>query len=230
MDDKLIRQASVTIALVLVSLFQAFVGSLDQLMIFILPVFGDLSERPSGYEVFLVSIFSAFKVGVLILIVERFVFYVVARRYLGRWIYHSTHGNYGVLDIDISGFWAGGITLSYNVSIYKEESQAISACEHKVLVDPYTTAHGLITQLTKSELAVIYDVEQSNKRDWDWHAKHGIVRVKSVPKSQTLMGYWESTIVNDSTDTPDKDIRSGAYTAFRPKEFSMRNRFNEDQK
>ena len=216
MDDRSAKQLAVTISLIIFSLVTAYNDQLPVILKWTLP-----GVDPSGSFLgldakALVAAFGGLKLGVLILLLERFVLTVAAWPISGRWAYHSTSGNFGIVDITIQGLWAGGTVIDYSVHLYKTSPQVVSVLQRKSIVAPYDTATGLVTKLQGKKLLIVYEV---TGKDHEIKAKRGLLELSPTPDKRVMKGQWESTRINDDPGKPDRNMRIGDLTLFRPERF-----------
>ena len=218
MNDQSARQVAVSAALVIFALTSSFADQIPASLHMLVPGIDPATASWDMSARLLSAGFGGIKLGVLILILERVVFRIAARPFLGKWAYESTAGNFAILQIRVAGFWAGGTRLDYSVTLYRDAKEVSDVLARRRSVAPFGTAHGIMTQLEGNRLQVIYEVAKGAA---DYDALRGYLQLLTTAAPGTLKGMWESTKVNES-DVPDREVRVGDYTAWRPRQFRRR--------
>lgn len=217
MNDKLIRQISVTLGLILFAILKTFESQIPDLYFWALPGGTVASDSaPLGFK-FLAATFVGFKLGAVIVIAEQVLYRVSARRIIGTWAYKSSSGNYGIASIVPRGFWAGGTTLDYRVELYKSAHQVIRALDKQGGAVPFGTAESLLSSLKDDKVTVVYQV---NVGASTYDAKKGILTIKSSHDPNVLTGIWESTKINSSPSVEsEKACRQGDLEFYKLERF-----------
>ncbi|MEX3694385.1 hypothetical protein AB3X91_41120 [Paraburkholderia sp. BR14263] len=216
MNDRSIRQFAVSIALIAFAIVKSIDDRIPDFLLWIAPG-GDIS-RPSWPFVssLLAAAFAGLKIGLLIVLLEQFLYRFFARRIIGRWVYESTTGNFGIAVIAPRGFWAGGTTLTYSVNLYRNGDDAFSAMKQTGDTAPFGTADGIVTSFKDDKLTLIYQVHIGSEK---YSARKGILSISPSPDSGIMTGIWESTKINDDAKVPDRDVRVGDLKMYRYRRF-----------
>lgn len=217
MNDKSIRQFSVSVALIVFAIVKALEDRIPDLGLWIVPG-GNVSLPSWSFSANLLSAaFAGFKIGLLIVILEQVLYRIFARKFIGRWIYESSSGNFGIAEIKPHGFWAGGTTLAYAVNLYRGPEEIMSTLQRTGDVTPFGTAEGIVTSFKDDKLTLIYQVHVGAEK---YDARKGILTLSPSPDSQVMTGIWESTKINDSAEKiPDRTVRVGDLWLYRPRRF-----------
>lgn len=216
MNDKSIRQFAVSIALIVFAIVKSIDDRIPDVLLWIAPG-GDVSLPSWTFtSSLLASAFAGLKIGLLIVILEQLLYRFFARRIIGRWVYESTTGNFGIAEIAPRGFWAGGTTITYAVNLYRNGDEVISAMKQKGDTTPFGTADGIVTSFKDDKLTLIYQVHIGSEK---YNARKGILSLSPSPDSGIMTGIWESTRINDDVKVPDRDVRVGDLRMYRYRRF-----------
>ncbi len=215
MNDRAIRTLAVTIALVSFVIAKFYETSLPASLRFLMPGTMPNTQADTLLELLLAA-WSGIKVGLLIVVMEFFLYRYFARRFIGRWAYRSSSGNFAVADIRPTGWTSGGIVLSYSVSLYKTASEVCAVLHGRGASVPFGTAEGLLLGFKDDKLTIVYQVSVGSD---PYDARKGILTLNRTATKEVLSGVWESTKINTSGTTDDKKVRVGDLSLYRPRSF-----------
>lgn len=219
MNDRSVRQISVTIALIAFAIVKVLEDQWSGAIMWLLPGGGVASASGPIQIRLLSSAFAGVKLGLFIVFIEHSLYWIFAHRILGTWAYKSTSGNYAIARLRPQGFWAGGTRITYSVNLYKDPQAVISALERKGVKPPFGTAEGIITSLNNDKLTLIYQVKVGRSAS-TYPARNGILFLTPSPDPEIMTGVWESTSINPCPDkTPESEFRIGDLEFYRPARF-----------
>lgn len=233
MNDKTIRGLAVLFALTIFSIIKLFEPCINLkineiiVTLFIPGAMPELNNFPSkaslsGINIAIVT-WSGVKLGFLIIISEYTLYWLFTKQFIGTWAYESSSGNFAIVKIFPKGLWSGGITLSYNVSLFKTPREVISALKVEGIAFPFGTAYGQLVGLKDDKLIIVYQVSLGAD---PFNAFRGILTITPTADKNILSGVWESTKVNRQHPIePDEKVRKGDLKIYRPKNF--RKKFSE---
>lgn len=213
-SDRGIRQLAVSLALVFFAIAKYYEPQLPDWVDLVMP--GAAPQTTTHASQVLAAAWSGIKVGILILVFEHVLYRIVARAFVGRWAYVSSSGNLAIADIEPRGFWAGGIGLSYRVSLFQTASEVEAALSGEPAGTPFGTAEGFLVGFKDDKMTVVYQVSVGSA---PYDARKGILTLSLTANENVLSGVWESTKVNTTSPTDDKKVRTGDLKFYRPSAF-----------
>lgn len=221
-SDRQIRQLAVSLSLVLFALVKFYETQLPAWGALIVPGAAPATTGPASQV--LAAAWSGIKVGILILLFEHLLYRIVAKAFVGRWAYKSTSGNLGIADIQPDGFWAGGVGLTYKVSLFHSAREVEAALKGLPLGIPFGTAEGLLIGFKDGKMTIVYQVSVGAD---PYDARKGILILSTTANASVSTGVWESTKVNTKNPEDDKKVRTGDLKLLRPKTFMAAYRAGE---
>lgn len=223
MSDSSLRKTAISFALAAYAVARLFLSQLQAVpawAAYFLP--GQSHLLPNMSAQILGATLAAIQLGLLILLFEIALYRYFARQFIGRWIYKSSTGAFGIADISVTGFWAGGIGLSYEVTLVKTPDDALALVSRKFPIVPFGTAKSFLIGLKDGELRVAYQVAIGEEPvEKSLTATKGLLVLSAVPRTRFLKGVWESTKKNYEKREEDKR-RRGDLDFYHPADFERK--------
>lgn len=147
------------------------------------------SPAQNSHAVFTISTLALRTVtlGLLIVIAQTVGERIWARAILGRWIYRSSQGNFGIADIR---FVDGG--LYYSVRLFKSVNDVIEVLEKKSPVDAVALVHSEMFKYD-SGVGVAHSDYHIESTDPAFQSRKGLL-VLTVTAPRQMKGQWYSTL------------------------------------
>lgn len=145
--------------------------------------------RPSGlWQISAATLASALSLAVVVRGFQRAFIHSWARPVLGRWVYRSSSGNWGLAIIDIRGG-----DLRYSVQLYRSKGDVIAAARQ----DPgfvsrcFATVSSVGVTYAGGQVELVYKIDNA---DEGYAPRSGMLTLS--PLSRVAMkGYWKSDIL-----------------------------------
>lgn len=169
-----VRQASLGVAAVVFSVLN-------------IVVLQDLALAGAAAKLLAVLV-SALSLALIVGIVQRLFLLIWAHPVLGRWVYESSSGNWGLARIDLRGG-----ELTYSVQLYRTEADVRAAVrgEPGFAARCFATVSSSGVTYEKGQLELIYNVDRSHE---DYATRSGMLTLAPLDRS-AMKGYWRSDIL-----------------------------------
>ena len=223
MSDSSLRQMAISFALAVYAIARLFLSQLQSVpawLAYFLP--GQSHLLPNISAQILGAALAAIQLGLLLVLFEIALYRYFARQFIGRWIYKSSTGAFGIADISVTGFWAGGIGLSYEVTLVRTPDEALALANRKFPSVPFGTAKSFLIGLKDGELRIAYQVaigEEPTEKSLS--ATKGLLVLSALPRARFLKGVWESTKKNYEKKEED-NRRKGDLDFYHPSDFERK--------
>lgn len=147
--------------------------------------------KPAGVIGILSAIMvSALSLNALFRLVQRMLLLAWASPVLGRWVYKSSSGNWGLATISIRGG-----ELTYEVQLYMTESDTMAAVREEpgFVTNCFATVTSIGATYRGGQVELIYKVDRAHEH---YPLRSGMLTL--TPLSPNAMkGYWKSDIEGD---------------------------------
>lgn len=149
-------------------------------------VFGRV--KPGGpWQLLAVFFGAALSLAVIVRLVQRLLLLAWARPVLGRWVYESSSGNWGLAVIDIHGG-----ELRYSVQLYATRAEVLAAVlgQPDAVSSCFATVTSVGVTFHNGSVELIYKIDQTSN---EYAPRSGMLTLSPL-SPRTMKGYWKSDI------------------------------------
>lgn len=147
--------------------------------------------RPSGFwEMVSTFILSVLSLAALVSMCQHLFLKAWAKPVLGRWIYESSSGNWGLARLEIRGG-----DLNYSVQLYRTEAEALGALKgvRGTVSSCFATVTSGLVDYAAGRVELIYKIDHTSS---GYESRSGMLSLSPL-SSRTMKGYWKSDVRGD---------------------------------
>ncbi|GAA4207847.1 hypothetical protein [Actinocatenispora rupis] len=161
--------------------------------------------HPTGtWQYVVVFLGAALSLTLIVRTLQRLLLSAWGRPILGRWVYESSSGTWGLARIDIHGG-----DLRYSVQLYPTEETVLAAVRNDpdAVTACFATVHSAGATYADDRLELVYKIEQTSQA---YEPRTGILVLRPLNR-RTMKGYWSSDITTGEARRGTLDMRRARY-------------------
>ncbi|HEY3504091.1 MAG TPA: hypothetical protein VGN37_15065 [Actinocatenispora sp.] len=162
--------------------------------------------HPKGaWQYVVVLVGAAVSLTLIVRVIQRLLLTAWGRPVLGRWVYESSSGSWGLARIDIHGG-----DLRYTVQLYHSEADVLAAVRgeaHAVAACFATVDSSGVTFRGGNRMELVYKVDHT---DGKYTPRTGILVLTPLDR-RTMKGFWSSDVATGEASRGTLDMRRERY-------------------
>lgn len=150
--------------------------------------------EPRGvWQVVLTILVSAFSLALLVQVIQRMLLVSWAQPVLGKWVYRSSSGNWGLAEIGIRG---GEFT--YSVQLYRTEEDTMAAVRQEpgFVSKCFATVTSVGVTYEHGQVELVYKIHNAEE---GYAPRSGMLTLSPL-SPHAMKGYWKSDILGSESN------------------------------